>query len=482
VWALGCCLYAATFLQNCFGENSNLAILSGKFDIPKDHSTSHTVLVDLINRMLVVDPMKRATIDEVIECIDALQAGWPLPPAKYVPDDETEASDTDIDVSDDSRDVTVATRSDVVYNSVMSATSIAKKTEGKKLNPESVAGRRKKKAMEKRNQIKNQYQLQEKEEEEVEEENNDRFLSLDYSFSDLVIRNLYFSTHSKAAAIALNTTITTTGTDACYSIDSPPSGNDEAPLLNFKNDLTPAFDFDLISTPEKSLSIFEIARDDTSLSNCSLQEEQETPEKKEKKLHKTQLHGDEVKDIVKNTRCYMNGEKVVTNHGIGIIRSYREFDGLYEVLLRQECADSSPKIAYMPPSSLRRYSTPVVTKYGLTGVLQSLPSHSGFYIVKIPSIPSMVCYLESSAICCPIIASVGEKVTTPWGYGIVQKYRLEDNIYEVQLSWNATLFTCGDDLCRILQEDDGVRFVNIRNEDKRPVYPRVQHYLHWKFV
>ena len=79
VWALGCAIYATAFLQNCFDENANLRILSGNFEFPEEHPYGHNELFKLIKRMIVVDPSKRASINEVLECINAIQSFKPLP-------------------------------------------------------------------------------------------------------------------------------------------------------------------------------------------------------------------------------------------------------------------------------------------------------------------------------------------------------------------------------------------------------------------
>ena len=68
------------FLQNCFEENSNLAILSGNYiDPPGDHPYGKTHLKELIERMLTVDASLRANVKEVTKCINALIAGKALP-------------------------------------------------------------------------------------------------------------------------------------------------------------------------------------------------------------------------------------------------------------------------------------------------------------------------------------------------------------------------------------------------------------------
>jgi serine/threonine protein kinase len=81
VWALGCCLYSLAFLQNCFEEGSNLAILSRKYRIPDDNPYGEG-LVELIDRMLTTDSKERADMTEVILCLSAVYSGRDLPPRR----------------------------------------------------------------------------------------------------------------------------------------------------------------------------------------------------------------------------------------------------------------------------------------------------------------------------------------------------------------------------------------------------------------
>lgn len=81
VWALGGCLYSLAFLQNCFEEGSNLAILSRNYKIPEDNPYGEG-LVELIDRMLTVDSKQRADMTEVILCLSAIYSGRQLPPRK----------------------------------------------------------------------------------------------------------------------------------------------------------------------------------------------------------------------------------------------------------------------------------------------------------------------------------------------------------------------------------------------------------------
>ena len=81
VWALGCCLFSLAFLQNCFEEGSNLAILSRKYKIPDDNPYGDG-LIELLDRMLTVDAKARSDMTEVILCLSAVYSGRPLPPRK----------------------------------------------------------------------------------------------------------------------------------------------------------------------------------------------------------------------------------------------------------------------------------------------------------------------------------------------------------------------------------------------------------------
>ena len=78
VWALGCCLYSLAFCKDCFEEKSNLAIISGNYKIPDDNQYGDG-MVELISRMLTVDPDERCDMPEVISCLSALYAKKPLP-------------------------------------------------------------------------------------------------------------------------------------------------------------------------------------------------------------------------------------------------------------------------------------------------------------------------------------------------------------------------------------------------------------------
>lgn len=147
VWALGCCLYSLAFLQNCFEEGSNLAILSGKYTIPEDNPYGEG-LVELLDRMLTSDCKARADMTEVILCLSAVYSGRPLPPRKKpTRSSKTEGTD-DADApkkeDEDLRKGSYRTDGQGIQQPVYDPT---KATEGKKLASNSVAARRKRAAV-----------------------------------------------------------------------------------------------------------------------------------------------------------------------------------------------------------------------------------------------------------------------------------------------------------------------------------------------
>lgn len=143
VWALGCCLYSMAFLQNCFEEGSNLAILSGKYTIPEDNPYGEG-LVELLDRMLTSDCKQRSDMTDVILCLSAVYSGRPLPPRKKPrQSSKTEGQDGSDGNKDDSKIGTYRTDGQGIQQPVYDPT---KATEGKKLASNSVAARRKRAA------------------------------------------------------------------------------------------------------------------------------------------------------------------------------------------------------------------------------------------------------------------------------------------------------------------------------------------------
>lgn len=140
VWALGCCLYSMAFLQNCFEEGSNLAILSCNYKIPDDNPYGKD-LAELIDRMLTVNCKERADMTEVILCLSAIYSGRPLPPRKRSSKQGKGAESKQVQSKE--RVGTYRTDGQGIHGQ---KSEERKRLEAKKLDPNSAAARRRKAA------------------------------------------------------------------------------------------------------------------------------------------------------------------------------------------------------------------------------------------------------------------------------------------------------------------------------------------------
>jgi serine/threonine protein kinase len=154
VWALGACLFQLAFLQNCYEEGSNLAILSNKYKIPEENPYGEG-LVELLDRMLTIDIKARADMTEVILCLSAVYSGRPLPPrkerSKKEKEKESKSGKSKSTKSKNERAGTFRTDGQGIIQEesleIDPAEALAKTTEVKKLNPNSAAARRRKAAV-----------------------------------------------------------------------------------------------------------------------------------------------------------------------------------------------------------------------------------------------------------------------------------------------------------------------------------------------
>jgi len=79
IWSLGCVLFALCFFKSPYdivyerGDSVNLAVVSGKLDIPQDSPFSQDIH-DLIRTILVVDPKERPFIQDVLLKVKQLEA------------------------------------------------------------------------------------------------------------------------------------------------------------------------------------------------------------------------------------------------------------------------------------------------------------------------------------------------------------------------------------------------------------------------
>ena len=81
IWGLGCCLYELLFLTECFKGHSKQKLLRGVFLVPSKHPYPLDV-IELLARMLTVNSSKRATIEEVQDCLVCLKNGESMPPRR----------------------------------------------------------------------------------------------------------------------------------------------------------------------------------------------------------------------------------------------------------------------------------------------------------------------------------------------------------------------------------------------------------------
>lgn len=152
----------------------------------------------------------------------------------------------------------------------------------------------------------------------------------------------------------------------------------------------------------------------------------------------------------KVSRYYKDGAAVTTSYGNGVVKTFRETDGFYEVALSWKLATGKSACAFLPKDEIAcrvapdcREGYPVLTSLGLSGHLASVEPTTGVHIVTIPS-AGIVAYLQPEAIVKPLKAAVGEEVSTPYGEGFVQSYDLKRDIYRVKLAgWGAMLYTKG---------------------------------------
>ncbi|RLN44478.1 hypothetical protein BBJ29_007608 [Phytophthora kernoviae] len=76
VWAMGCVLYSMAFFKSPFPLEG---LRTDRYTIPSNSQYSPDVHA-IISRMLTADVEKRATIEHVMDCIDEIIVGRPLPP------------------------------------------------------------------------------------------------------------------------------------------------------------------------------------------------------------------------------------------------------------------------------------------------------------------------------------------------------------------------------------------------------------------
>ncbi|GMH88886.1 hypothetical protein TL16_g11292 [Triparma laevis f. inornata] len=135
--------------------------------------------------------------------------------------------------------------------------------------------------------------------------------------------------------------------------------------------------------------------------------------------------------------------------GQGTVLSHRESDDMYAVQLNYG-------VGYFHRSALRKFvafgceDMPCgvvvdVGLSGLTGRLVTVDEATSVHKVEVGT-SDLTCYLNPKAILKPIKVVEGDDVFTHWGEGVVQRYRQSDGMFEVKLSWGATVYSLEADI------------------------------------
>jgi len=168
---------------------------------------------------------------------------------------------------------------------------------------------------------------------------------------------------------------------------------------------------------------------------------------------------------------YKDMASVTTPYGDGVVLSFRESDGFYEVsLVGWTLADGKHPSAFLRKEGISyriakgcHEGYPVLTSLGLSGLLASVEPTTGVHIVTVPS-AGMVCYLQPECVLKPLKAAVGEDVLTAYGEGKVESYDVTHDMYTIVLGgWKAKLYAKGDTFDRVgdgFQDRDGPFGVN----------------------
>ena len=168
----------------------------------------------------------------------------------------------------------------------------------------------------------------------------------------------------------------------------------------------------------------------------------------------------------KYKQYYCDSAAVSTAFGNGRVTDFRKDDGFYCVSLTSwKLANGGHPKAWLQEVDISyqiakgcKESYPVLTKLGVSGVLQSVQPTTGIHIVSAPS-ARMVLYLQPEAICRELKAAVGEDALTAYGAGIVEGYDRQNDTYIIKLNgWNARIYAKAETFDRLrdsMRDRDG---------------------------
>jgi len=166
---------------------------------------------------------------------------------------------------------------------------------------------------------------------------------------------------------------------------------------------------------------------------------------------------DEEAVISKFKQYYCDSAAVSTAFGNGRVTEFREDDGFYCVSITSwKLANGAHPKAWLPEVDISyqiakgcKEGYPVLTKLGVSGILQSVQPTTGIHIVSALS-ARMVLYLQPEAICRELKAAVGEDVLTEYGAGIVEGYDRKNDTYVIKLNgWNARIYAKAENFDRL---------------------------------
>ena len=159
----------------------------------------------------------------------------------------------------------------------------------------------------------------------------------------------------------------------------------------------------------------------------------------------------------KFTQYYCDSAAVSTAFGNGRVIGFREDDGFYCISLTSwKLANGKYPQAWLREMDISyqiakgcKEGYAVLTKLGVSGILESVQPTTGIHRVSAPS-ARMVLYLQPDAICRALKAAVGEEVLTAYGEGEVERYDRENDTYAIKLrGWNAKIYAKAESFDRL---------------------------------
>jgi hypothetical protein len=170
---------------------------------------------------------------------------------------------------------------------------------------------------------------------------------------------------------------------------------------------------------------------------------------------------------------FRDGASVSTPYGPGLVKRFRAMDGFYEIhLLRWKLGNGSYATATLKKCDISHRIAdgciegyPVLTRFGLTGILESVDPQTGVHLVCIPS-AGMICYFQPEFVVRPLKAAVGTDVLTPYGDGKIIEYLRDTDTYVISLQgWKAKLYGKAETFDLVVEkiQDRGTLFGIILN-------------------